>query len=1286
MKPKISFVIAALLFCIGLLRAPIALPPASINGCQNITSSGSYSLGTNLVGANITADNPPTTACILISTSDVTVNCTGYSIINNVTGDTTGILMDGSTGSKLTNVTIENCQVSNYTSGVYTYYTNNSIILNNTARNNTNGFVIYYGTDNSSFMRDTAYGNTVDGFSITDDTGSNNVFINDTAYSNYNDGFELRVGKENILINGTAYNNSADGFSINIASDHIAIENSTAYSNNGSGFAIYSELGVNNLTVNTAYNNSIGFTISSSDLNNLSSNTAYNNSLGFYLSIGTDSTLTGNTARNNTWGFVLNMGYENNLTSNIAYGNYWHGFLAEDGTFTNNFVNDTSYSNQYEGFYIADAHNNNIINSTAYGNHEDGFLIGNGSSYNLLENNTSHNNTIRGFEVDYSNYNALDSNIAYNNTQIGYELYFSNYTNLTNNVYNQTPWSGQYRYDAFELDNSSYNNLINNTEFNAYDAGFYLYGSNNNSLINNTARNTSWDGFVVDSSFDNYLTNNSAYNSGQFGLDVYKSAGNNITDNLMQESSYFDLYTDSLSWSFGLNITMADPTFCNNIIENLTGSGGRPINYSNASVNWDGITSSEIVLCNAGYSNLTNIIVHGSDSINNNGVVITTTNHALIENTSSSNNFIGFVSIYSSNDNFTGDTADGDFLAGFVNLIGLSNKFISNMQSGSFEAGFIDISSLSSVYYNNTAHDNQFAGIAIENQIEFIGALEDPGTMAVAFTVLANNTVYNSSQVGTTVDSPFPVIILGDHYYHNSVDFAMDNTGMIGPVSLSFGNNKSVTSLPTLLEFKNLAGYGTGSLPHTSVPFFNTINLSGVIFDDPLGNYVQYTNLSLNDVVEPNESYTISWSEKPYVGDPYSMRSFHGKFINITAAPNATIDTLIWQWTADEAAGHNESLFVIMQYNNNEWRGAPAQMTINPGEHSLSLSNLGSFGIFGPYEPGPPPQQSGGSGCSSLFRASVEHTICPDNTVVLLFSDVSGNPAGAGQLVTLSSSGWLANAHTNSSGEVSFTLPSSGQYTIGGVFCGYSFNYEMCKAGCSSNNDCGDGLYCDSSGTCRPVTCQCGQIYNHSCRSYQCCADSDCAVNYACVNHACQAPVVQPECTTDSNCSDVQYCSNGKCTAVQAGRCGYVANHMWNSYQCCNDSDCQQGYACINNSCTLYRIITDPSGYVGDQHEAYVLPAGQYTLSVITPAGETKTISTDSKGHTAFTLDNAGVYSLSLVNGKAAANVSVNALVKSTPASTAAVTSPSLPGWCIPGAVIGIILLLAIIYLLYRRR
>ena len=59
-------------------------------------------------------------------------------------------------------------------------------------------------------------------------------------------------------------------------------------------------------------------------------------------------------------------------------------------------------------------------------------------------------------------------------------------------------------------------------------------------------------------------------------------------------------------------------------------------------------------------------------------------------------------------------------------------------------------------------------------------------------------------------------------------------------------------------------------------------------------------------------------------------------------------------------------------------------------------------------------------------------------------------------------------------------------------------------------------------------------------------------------------------CTSDSQCSSTQRCSNNRCVAVSCGTCYYASNHTCarNTSCCLNNNDCGSSQKCVNNSCT----------------------------------------------------------------------------------------------------------------------
>lgn len=113
-----------------------------------------------------------------------------------------------------------------------------------------------------------------------------------------------------------------------------------------------------------------------------------------------------------------------------------------------------------------------------------------------------------------------------------------------------------------------------------------------------------------------------------YGFFATTSGNISITDTILANSTTYDFWLDTS----GLD------SRCHNNITNLTGTGNKPIVYYNGTVNiqdWDNNVS-EIYLCNADNSNITNVTIISTRG--NNGIIISDSDnvnvsHTIIENT-----------------------------------------------------------------------------------------------------------------------------------------------------------------------------------------------------------------------------------------------------------------------------------------------------------------------------------------------------------------------------------------------------------------------------------------------------------------------------------------------------------------------------------------------------------------------------------------------------------------------------------------------------------------------------
>jgi len=153
-----------------------------------------------------------------------------------------------------------------------------------------------------------------------------------------------------------------------------------------------------------------------------------------------------------------------------------------------------------------------------------------------------------------------------------------------------------------------------------------------------------------------------------------------------------------------------------------------------------------------------------------------------------------------------------------------------------------------------------------------------------------------------------------------------------------------------------------------------TVYLSNVSFDNPAGNYENYTILSINDKLEANTAYRINWTSNSSAL-PEDRFSFRQKFVNITSASGSvSIDSITWHWLDSEVTGnYNESMFELWEYNSSGW--SRLNYTPNIFTNTLGLTNMNPASIYGIL-------QQNFSGCFYADR---------ENTTYQLAGNLQGN-------------------------------------------------------------------------------------------------------------------------------------------------------------------------------------------------------------------------------------------------------------------------------------------------------
>lgn len=362
---------------------------------------------TTIVGNTVlTNDQDCTEEGIIIGADNITLDCDGHIIEG--TGINIGIWAIGRK-----NITIKNCIVKNFWSGITFTTTIDSYLLNNTALNNKRGIELRSSSTNNLIEENKVRNSSEMGvqfFSLS--TG--NRLIDNLIEFNPSMGVFLGAGTGNQLIhNNIIRNNSNHAIQVFQANDNIITNNILNYNREG----------VNTFLTNTHRNNIMHNTIIGSSSRGISlvgrNNTIDNNTIegtqggsAIELRNGVrNNSITNNRIQNNfNSGMQIGDGTENRVANNIIQTNSIFGFriirgyenIVEDNIITANPVGlvlkdthlnqiiDNNISLNTAGIELQNASNNSIVNNLLYLNHNYGLLIT--SQGPFLNGNSTNNN------------------------------------------------------------------------------------------------------------------------------------------------------------------------------------------------------------------------------------------------------------------------------------------------------------------------------------------------------------------------------------------------------------------------------------------------------------------------------------------------------------------------------------------------------------------------------------------------------------------------------------------------------------------------------------------------------------------------------------------------------------------------------------------------------------------------------------------------------------------------------------------------------------------------------
>jgi parallel beta-helix repeat protein len=435
---------------------------------------------------------------IIVQRSSIVVDGAGHTVEGSGSGN--GIDLES-----VSNVTVENVSVNDFSSGIWLNSSFNDTLADNSL--NWNGpYGIYL-----------------------------NISSTDTLYDNYASGSRVAIylynSSNNTLAGNTAIEND-QGIILDSSSNNTLNDNDVT-ENPGVGIALYSSSN-NTLIGNTVLGNAglggAGIYLSSSAYNRLSSNNATENYYGIVFDFSSDNILIQNVIdRSFDSNFVL---YGSTLSdyvnwvdaSNLADGKPVYYIVNQDGLLINPATHPAI------GYLaLVNCANITIENLTLANKNKESLLLAYTINSTITQNNVVNNDY--GIHLYSSSDNALlENNVTaatkYTDTAIVLDYSYNN-TVSHNNV---TGNGGGIHLDSSSGNTVSGNNLTEN------QGGIGLVGSSNNTLSNNIVdASTSWGIWLLDS-FSNMVLGNTVTQNDFQGIYLSSSfddtaSGNNVTEN-----------------------------------------------------------------------------------------------------------------------------------------------------------------------------------------------------------------------------------------------------------------------------------------------------------------------------------------------------------------------------------------------------------------------------------------------------------------------------------------------------------------------------------------------------------------------------------------------------------------------------------------------------------------------------------------------------------------------------------------------------------------------------------
>jgi len=470
----------------------------------------------------------------------------------------TGIQIQFDGGASTRNVVSSNNISNNNDDGIkidgdaedYNNITYNIIVANGNCtggvKSNGDGIAVD-GGDYNNIWHNVIRESCDDGIEL-DNSAYSNTIINNTFNDNLGDGVHIEVSSNNNLLeNNTIEDNGDEGIQVETNADYNVINFNFVNNNQDHGIIVKLDANYNNIT-NNMVNGSGRNPDDTGDGINIKTNFnyLYNNTVsygsddGIKLNFANYTSVVNNTLRGNEDKSVhLITASYNNITNNYAEYNS-HGYVVQDNSTNNTFIDNIAINNSQQGFYIrSDLDTGNSFNNSYaccnYGSYDiydkDASIFSNSTCDSYNNGNCDDVCPIvcsSGCQIDISSSTILDED---------YNCFTDGFIITADDIVfdcNGSSIRGTNQDHAGVLVEGRTNVTVKNCYISNFEKGIY-YNNTGNSFILNNELDENKKGFRFGFGLGNIAINNSMrYNDD--GIEFESSSNNMIINNTLNEN------------------------------------------------------------------------------------------------------------------------------------------------------------------------------------------------------------------------------------------------------------------------------------------------------------------------------------------------------------------------------------------------------------------------------------------------------------------------------------------------------------------------------------------------------------------------------------------------------------------------------------------------------------------------------------------------------------------------------------------------------------------------------